>query len=328
MTCEHVVEEVIENGTDEKNEKGQKGAEVIRAQEKKRRPKRRDRLWNVILVLMLIAGLVIALYPTVSNWWNTRLQQRVIASYTTAVQELAGEDYSEYVGEAQAYNEAVAAIGSAKSLTSPQLAGDEYWDLLDITGTGVMGYVTIEKISVQIPIYHGTDSEVLKKGAGHLQGSSLPIGGESTHAVILAHRGLPGSSLFTDLDKLEVGDTFTVTVLDQVLTYEIDQIVTVLPDELEELYIEEGKDYCTLMTCTPYGINSHRLLVRGVRVENAGDSGLQADAETDQTNQSDYPFAASLIALLLLPILLILAILLIRLFAVARRKKKQEARDQ
>ena len=219
---------------------------------------------TIILILVFFVGLSVMLYPTISDYVNQRNQSRAVASYAQDVDNMTDADYSAYFDAADAFNAQVAANENA--LFRPeQLSG--YYDTLDITGTGIMGYITISKIGVELPIYHGTSDSVLQIAAGHLEGTSLPVGGASTHAVISAHRGLPSAKLFTNLDQLEVGDTFTITVLDRVLTYEVDKISIVLPTETDELKIDEGKDYVTLMTCTPYGINTHRLLVRGHRVE-------------------------------------------------------------
>ncbi len=219
---------------------------------------------TIILILVFFVGLSVMLYPTISDYINQRTQSRAVASYAESVDNLTDADYSAYFDAADAFNAQVAA--NPLALYHPdQLTG--YYDTLDITGTGIMGYVTIAKIGVELPIYHGTSEGVLQVAVGHLEGTSLPVGGASTHAVISAHRGLPSAKLFTNLDQLEEGDTFTITVLDRVLTYEVDQISIVLPTETEELLVTPGKDYLTLMTCTPYGINSHRLLVRGRRVE-------------------------------------------------------------
>ncbi len=219
---------------------------------------------TIILILVFFVGLSVMLYPTLSDYVNQRNQSRAVASYAQDVDTMTDADYSAYFDAADAFNAQVAANENA--LYRPdQLTG--YNDTLDITGTGIMGYITISKIGVELPIYHGTSDSVLQIAAGHLEGTSLPVGGTSTHAVISAHRGLPSAKLFTNLDQLEVGDTFTITVLDRVLTYEVDKISIVLPTESDELKVVEGKDYVTLMTCTPYGINTHRLLVRGRRIE-------------------------------------------------------------
>lgn len=219
---------------------------------------------TIILILIFLVGLSVMLYPTVSDYVNQRHQSRALASYDETVNEMSDADYTAYFEAADAYNQRLAATPNS-FFTPEQVSG--YDETLDVSGTGIMGYITIPKISVELPIYHGTDEGVLQVAAGHLEGSSLPVGGAGTHAVISAHRGLPSAKLFTNLDELEVGDRFTITVLNRVLTYEVDQISIVLPTEIDQLLPTEGMDYVTLMTCTPYGINTHRLLVRGRRVE-------------------------------------------------------------
>ena len=221
---------------------------------------------NIILILIFLVGLSVMLYPTVSDYVNQKNQSRAVASYSEEVESLSDVDYQAYFDAADDYNRRLAETPDA-FYRPEEVSG--YTDTLDVSGTGIMGYITISKIGVELPIYHGTSDGVLQVAAGHLEGSSLPVGGAGTHAVISAHRGLPSAKLFTNLDELEVGDTFTITVLDRVLTYEVDQISIVLPTETDLLQPVEGKDYVTLMTCTPYGINTHRLLVRGKRIENA-----------------------------------------------------------
>ena len=221
---------------------------------------------NIILILIFLVGLSVMLYPTVSDYINQKNQSRAVASYSEEVVNLSDVDYQAYFDAADDYNRRLAETPDA-FYRPEEVSG--YTDTLDVSGTGIMGYITISKIGVELPIYHGTSDGVLQVAAGHLEGSSLPVGGAGTHAVISAHRGLPSAKLFTNLDELEVGDTFTITVLDRVLTYEVDQISIVLPTETDLLQAVEGKDYVTLMTCTPYGINTHRLLVRGKRIENA-----------------------------------------------------------
>ena len=221
---------------------------------------------NIILILIFLVGLSVMLYPTVSDYVNQKNQSRAVASYSEEVENLSDVDYQAYFDAADDYNRRLAETPDA-FYRPEEVSG--YTDTLDVSGTGIMGYITISKIGVELPIYHGTSDGVLQVAAGHLEGSSLPVGGAGTHAVISAHRGLPSAKLFTNLDELEVGDTFTITVLDRVLTYEVDQICIVLPTETDLLQPVEGKDYVTLMTCTPYGINTHRLLVRGKRIENA-----------------------------------------------------------
>ena len=219
---------------------------------------------NIILILIFLVGLSVMLYPTVSDYVNQKNQSRAVASYSEEVENLSDVDYQAYFDAADDYNRRLAETPDA-FYRPEEVSG--YTDTLDVSGTGIMGYITISKIGVELPVYHGTSDGVLQVAAGHLEGSSLPVGGAGTHAVISAHRGLPSAKLFTNLDELEVGDTFTITVLDRVLTYEVDQISIVLPTETDNLKVVDGKDYVTLMTCTPYGINTHRLLVRGRRVE-------------------------------------------------------------
>ena len=221
---------------------------------------------NIILILIFLVGLSVMLYPTVSDYVNQKNQSRAVASYSEEVENLSDVDYQAYFDAADDYNRRLAETPDA-FYRPEEVSG--YTDTLDVSGTGIMGYITIPKIGVELPVYHGTSDGVLQVAAGHLEGSSLPVGGAGTHAVISAHRGLPSAKLFTNLDELEVGDTFTITVLNRVLTYEVDQISIVLPTETDLLQPVEGKDYVTLMTCTPYGINTHRLLVRGKRIENA-----------------------------------------------------------
>lgn len=224
----------------------------------------RKNLSTIILILIFLVGLSVMLYPSVSDAVNRKHQSRAVAGYAEEVEQLSDADYQTYFDAADAYNRQLNTTPNA--FYKPVLVSG-YAQTLDISGTGIMGYITIPKISVELPIYHGTDEGVLQVAAGHLEGSSLPVGGAGTHAVISAHRGLPSAKLFTNLDELEVGDRFTITVLNRVLTYEVDQISIVLPTEVDQLLPTEGMDYVTLMTCTPYGINTHRLLVRGKRVE-------------------------------------------------------------
>lgn len=231
---------------------------------------------TILIALFFLAGLSLLLYPFVSNQWNNYRQSKLISSYDAAIseQEASGEiDYSAAKEEAVAYNEALLpsilpdsfAVAAAADEDSEE--HQQYMSCLNLLGDGMMGYVQIPKINIKIPIYHTTDEDVLEQAAGHLEGSSLPVGGENTHAVISAHRGLPSASLFTDLDKLEEGDHFLLYILDDILCYEVDQILVVEPDETESLAVQEGQDLVTLLTCTPYGVNSHRLLVRGHRVD-------------------------------------------------------------
>lgn len=221
---------------------------------------------GILLVLMLFIGVCGLLYPSVSQYWNSKTQTKAVENYREILDSLQPEDYDSFFEEAENYN------AQLNELNFPltdyhRLKG--YNDILNVSGTGIMGYVSIPKLGVELPLYHGISAEVLNVACGHLEGTSLPIGGESTHCVLSAHRGLPHAKLFTELDKMEVGDTFTITVLNRTVTYQVDQIKVVLPNETNDVQIVAGEDLCTLLTCTPYGINSHRLLVRGTRIENA-----------------------------------------------------------
>ena len=218
----------------------------------------------ILLTLGFLIGISVLLYPAFSNYWNSKTQSRAIVDYESVLDYLEPEDYSAIFQEAYDYNEALLTV-EFPLRNYEKVPG--YYDALRVEGTSIMGYVKIEKIGVELPIYHGTSDSVLNRGVGHLEGSSLPVGGESTHSVMSAHRGLPSAKLFTDLDRLEMGDTFQISVLDQVLTYQVDQVKVITPTEIDDLQIVEGKDYCTLFTCTPLGINTHRLLVRGIRIE-------------------------------------------------------------
>lgn len=221
---------------------------------------------TIILYLVLLIGLCLLLYPTVANWWNLRHQSRAIASYVEAVGDMGGDTINVMLEEAQEYNSRLSVKELNLLLTDDENA--EYESMLDVSGTGIMGYLQIPKINSSQPIYHSSDEAVLQIAVGHIPGTSLPVGGESTHCVLSGHRGLPSARLFTDLDQLMEGDIFMITVLNQTITYRIDQIRIVEPEEVSELQIIPGEDHCTLVTCTPYGINTHRLLVRGVRIEN------------------------------------------------------------
>ena len=226
---------------------------------------KRDKI-GILLVLMLFIGVCALLYPAVSQYWNTKTQTRAVENYQEVLNSLKKEDYEDFFQAADAYNEALAAL-SAPLVDYPQLKG--YKEILNVNGNGVMGYVNIPKLGVELPVYHGVSAEVLNIACGHLPGTAFPVGGSNTHCVLSAHRGLPHAKLFTELDKMEPGDTFQLVVLDRTLTYQVDQIKVVRPDEIDDVQIVAGEDLCTLLTCTPYGVNSHRLLVRGTRIENA-----------------------------------------------------------
>lgn len=218
----------------------------------------------LFLSLGFLVGICILLYPAFSDYWNSKTQSRAITNYEAVLENLKAEDYSAIFENAHAYNKAL--YETNYPLTDYKSVPG-YYDTLSVTENDMIGYLKIERISVELPIYHGTSDDVLNKGVGHLQGSSLPVGGENTHCVMSAHRGLPSSKLFTDLDRVEIGDTFQIVILDQVLTYQVDFIKIIEPTDVNDLRIIDGGDYCTLFTCTPYGINTHRLLVRGIRIE-------------------------------------------------------------
>lgn len=219
------------------------------------------------LIIIFLIGLSLLLYPSVSNYWNSLHATKAIANYSEVTANLNEELYDQMWQAAESYNQSICRRANPYLVSDEQKT--EYESLLDITGTGIMGYIEIDSIDVSLPVYHGTEDSVLQIAVGHLDWTSLPVGGVGTHCVLSGHRGLPSAKLFTHLDKLAEGDTFVLRILDEILTYEVDQILIVEPDETDALLIEEKRDYCTLVTCTPYGINSHRLLVRGHRIENA-----------------------------------------------------------
>jgi len=232
----------------------------------------KSKLNKLIIGIIFLAGLSLLLYPFVANQWNNHRQKQLISSYeqTVSDKDAAHEiDYDAELQKAKAYNEALlpSILPDSFAVAEASEKDKTYMDALNIAGDEVMGIVEIPKINIKLPIYHTTDEEVLKQAAGHLEGSSLPVGGESTHAVISAHRGLPSASLFTDLDQLEKGDHFLIHVLNETLCYEVDKISVVKPEETSSLAVEEGQDLVTLLTCTPYGVNTERLLVRGHRVD-------------------------------------------------------------
>ena len=230
---------------------------------------KKDTLWRLVRLLVILLGIGILVYPSLSEYLSELNSSRATASYDDSVLQMEQERLDQLLAQAQEYNRQLAGVSMGEAPLSDDdgnpITPESYWDLLNVDSTGIMGYIEIPKLNTTIPIYHGTDEAVLQVGVGHLQNTSLPVGGESTHAALSGHRGLPTRSLFTDLDKMEIGDRFYIKILNETLCYTVDQILTVLPSEMEALAIEPGQDYVTLITCTPYGINSHRLLVRGVR---------------------------------------------------------------
>lgn len=234
-------------------------------------------LSTIVLVVIFFVGLSLLLYPSVSNYWNSFHQSHMIASYVEEVANMDQEKYDRLWQGAEEYNRALQDTYFHLTLSDEEYA--RYEKILDVTGTGIMGYIDIPKIKCSLPIYHGIDEAVLQIAIGHIAGTSMPVGGTGTHCVLSGHRGLPSAKLFTEIDKLIVGDEFMIRTLDEVLTYEVDQILIVLPEETDALKIEKDKDLCTLVTCTPYGINTHRLLVRGHRVETVDRSSIRVTAD-------------------------------------------------
>ena len=275
---------------------------------------------NIILCLVILIGIGLISYPSVSDWWNSFHQTRAVASYAAAVSQMKTEDYDRLFAEADDYNRKLAGTGMKWSMTDEEI--QEYNSILDVSDNGIMGYIDIPRIRQTLPIYHGTDDAVLQVAIGHLAGTSLPVGGDSTHCVVSGHRGLPSARLFTDLDRLTVGDIWTMTVLNRTVTYEVDQIRIVEPEDLSELQIVQGSDYCTLLTCTPYGFNTHRLLVRGHRIPNLdGDANVTADAmQVDQT------LVAMVVAVIILLILVIILLIVSSKWYKDRRDRREMAR--
>ncbi|MBQ6337161.1 MAG: class C sortase [Ruminococcus sp.] len=264
---------------------------------KQKRPKRRT-TWIYILILLI--GLGLLLYPSAARYWNTAVASHEVKTYSDSVTNLAPEDYSALFTAAEDYNARLSALEAP--LSQYELL-DDYDSTLRVGDSPMMGVVKIDKIDLELPIYHGTSNSSLADGAGHMEGTSLPLGGKGKHTVLSAHRGLPGSRLFTDLDKMDVGDLFTVTVLDRTLTYEVDRVVVTLPEETQYLLPTAGEDYCTLLTCTPYGVNTHRLLVRGKRIDNIKDDTVRVTGEAIIVDRGAVALA------LAVPIVLILLLL-------------------
>lgn len=265
---------------------------------------KKGRLTTILLILILLIGLSLLLYPTVSDSWNAMHQSKAISQYVEQVEELDDEDSKRLWAEAQNYNETLLTLPNRFVLTDAER--EQYENVLDVSGTGIMGYIEIPKIDCRLPIYHGTEEAVLQIAVGHLEGTSLPVGGLGTHCVLSGHRGLPSAKLFTGLDQMELGDVFQLQVLNETLTYEVDQILVVLPEEIDALAIDPEQDYCTLLTCTPYGINSHRLLVRGHRIEN-----LPEEKVTSVTGDAARVNPMVVAPFLAAPVLLVLWIVLL-----------------
>lgn len=275
-----------------------------------------SRLMTLLIVVVFVAGLSFLLYPTVSNLWNQAHQSRAIATYTEQVEKLDDSSNKEMLKAARKYNKEL--LKKADHWKLSKKDKKKYESLLDVSGTGIMGYIEVPKIDCSLPIYHGTDEGALQIAIGHLEGSSLPVGGKSSHCVLSGHRGLPSARLFTDLDQMEEGDTFILNILGHKLAYEVDQIKMVLPEEMSDLEIQEGKDLCTLVTCTPYGINTHRLLVRGHRVKYV-ETKVQEQKEVSKSKTDIRPVIAGAAAGVV--------VLFIIIFAVkCRRKHRNQQR--
>lgn len=274
----------------------------------------KKQLPNIILAAVFIVGLCIFLYPSVSDIINSWLQSREINKYERLVSELSTEEYDKMISEAREYNKTL--LGNNLTQNIEKSKNTNYKQLLSLDSTGIMGYLYIGKINVRLPIYHGTDASVLQNGIGHLEGSSLPVDSETQHVIISGHTGLPSSKLLTDLVELEVGDSFKLDILNQRYTYEVDQILVVEPNETDSLELEEGKQYATIITCTPYGVNTHRLLVRGVLKDDTVDANISGDAIVINPN--------TLIPIISIPLIIILFIVMISI----RRKRREKEVDE
>ncbi len=282
----------------------------------KTKKKKGGRVATFILLLILLAGLGLLLYPTVSDCWNRFQQTKAVEDYADQTESMSAEEAAAMIAAAEDFNRRLAESGSHFPLNKEAKAA--YRELLNVTASGMMGYVEIPSINVYLPIYHGTEESILQVATGHMEGTSLPVGGESTHCAISGHRGLPSARLFTDLDQLQAGDVFKVTVLDRTVTYVVDQIRVVLPDDMEELEIQEGKDLCTLVTCTPYGVNSHRMLVRGTRIE---------DLEGAPPLRSEASRVSTYVVVPALAVPLLLALLAVTLVCNSFRRPRKDKKE-
>jgi len=279
---------------------------------------KRKHISTIFIILIFLVGLGFISYPTVSNLWNQAHQSRAIATYSKQVEKLDDSENKKMLKAARKYNKSLLKKSDHWKLSKKDKK--KYESLLDVSGTGIMGYIEVPKIDCSLPIYHGTDEGALQIAIGHLEGSSLPVGGKSTHCVLSGHRGLPSARLFTDLDQMEEGDIFILNILGRKLAYEVDQIKVVLPEEMSDLEIEEGKDLCTLVTCTPYGINTHRLLVRGHRTEYV-EKKVEEEQKEVQTKKTDIRLMIAGGAGVLILIIIIIVIVIKR-----RRKRRNQQR--
>jgi len=274
----------------------------------------RKHISTIILCITFITGLSLLLYPTVSNYWNAQHQTQAVVDYTERIERMDDSEKLAEIDRAREYNSLL--VDNGRRFSPNKEEKEFYNSVLSVDDNGMMGYITIPELRLKLAIYHGVDESVLQVGIGHIEGSSLPVGGESTHCVISGHRGLPSAKLFTDIDKLVIGDVFMLHVYDELLTYEVDQILIVEPEDYSALAIEEGEDYCTLVTCTPYGINTHRLLVRGHRIENRAIDGTRVTSDAIKVNK--YLVIAGLSLLLLF--VYYLFVLIVRLY----KKKRHD----
>lgn len=289
---------------------------------------KKDTLWRLARLLVILLGIGILVYPSLSEYLSELNGSRATASYDDSVLQLEQARLDQLLAQAQEYNRQLAGTSTGKAPLSDDegdpVTPESYWDLLNVDSAGMMGYIEIPRLNTTIPIYHGTSEAVLQVGVGHLQNTSLPVGGESTHAALSGHRGLPTRSLFTDLDQMEVGDRFYIKVLNETLCYTVDQILTVLPHEMDALAIEEGKDYVTLITCTPYGINSHRLLVRGVRTPYDPQQHQNEIAESaSYLSSMPAQYRHLLIGVVVLVVVLLLRFLVCAVLNIRKRRKHQ-----
>lgn len=279
--------------------------------------KKSKKFLYVVFFLVLFLGLSLMLYPILSSFLNSINQSYVEVDYMDKMAEVEEEDYSLYFAEAEDFNRRL--LDREDMYDLPEEMADEYNRMLRLESTDVMGIIEIPKIKVSLPIYHGTSEFILEKGVGHIEWSSLPIGGKGTHSVLAAHRGLPTSTLFSDLNKMEKGDVFTITVLNRLMTYQVDQILVVEPEEVESMIILDGEDYCTLETCTPYGVNTHRLLVRGKRIPNIAEEESGVDL-SDKERGIEKKLIVKLVIFII--VLLIIVVLLVLLLIRAYRRRK------
>lgn len=274
----------------------------------------KKRKWStLILLLFFFIGLSVMLYPAISTYWNSKTQSQAIVDYEKMLSNIKPEDYSEIFAEADEYNKELLTLDAPLS-EYDKLEG--YDDILNVSGTGMMGYIIIDSIGVELPIYHGISDSVLNVGAGHMEGSSFPVGGVGTHAVLSAHRGLPNATLFTHLNRLEVGDIFKVTILDRTVTYQVDMVKVVLPSDTSDLFLDKDADLCTLVTCTPYGINTHRLLVRGHQIASEEEKQLYITSDAHQIDE-----------LIVTPIVALPILISLMIFVLVKPVKKDDLGD-